>query len=42
MVRTSPHVPSTPKATLVKKKKDDDNSILIKKERKENMIYIYI
>ena len=40
MVRTLPHVPSTPKITLVKNKNDNDSSILLKRERKENMIYI--
>jgi len=42
MVRTSPHVPSTPKVTLVKKKNDDDSSILLKKEREKKIWYIYI
>jgi len=41
MVRTSPHVPSTPKVTLVNKKNDDDSSILLKKEREKKIWYIY-
>ena len=41
MVRTSPHVPSTPKVTLVIKKNDDDSSILLKKEREKKIWCIY-